>query len=380
MYDEVDIFASDKIKEFMKTRLYVCVCMLLLMFSCDNINVSQRSEKYEKHEKSFIEGLENYEDYDIRKKSNNDFSKLLFEDTCTFYYDFPYLTDSTGIVNIATSDDGNIRIYSWDTQLGGTMIRWDNVIQYRSNGKLKSFEGNIWSIDESEEKNEIDFGCWTKAIYSFKRNDGQTIYVTESYFRESGSYGYSTLDAFYVSDGKLKMIEKAFVMPNNNYHIGTEYIIPSWYFSTDGKGWDWIYSLDRDTQTFYVPVAEDLELTDQYDLYKFNGNRFVHIKREGGYWLHPSLKKFERLEKLAQVGKFLIRIDRISSGKFRYSSWSDTENMKRKPDIIIENGIYDEEKEEYRFINGNYIYSIKTNVEGAELVVIHNDEILLMAE
>ena len=138
--------------------------------------------------------------------------------------------------------------------------------------------------------------------------------------------------------------------------------------------------MDRDTQTFYVPVAEDLELTDQYDLYRFNGTKFVHAGREGGYWLHPSLRKFERLEKLAQVGKFLIRIDRISSGKFRYSSWSDTENMKRKPDIIIENGIYDEEKEEYRFINGNYIYSIKTNVEGAELVVIHNDEILLMAE
>ena len=93
--------------------------------------------------KTFLEGLDNYEDYDIRKKSSDDFSKLLMEDTCTFYYDFPYLTDSTGIVNIATSDDGNIRIYSWDTQLGGTMIRWDNVIQYRSNGRLKSFEGNI---------------------------------------------------------------------------------------------------------------------------------------------------------------------------------------------------------------------------------------------
>ena len=380
MYDEVDIFASDKIKEFMKTRLYVCVCMLLLMFSCDNINVSQRSEKYEKHEKSFLEGLDNYEDCDIRKKSSDDFSKLLFEDTCTFYYDFSYLTDSTGVVNIAASDDGNIRIYSWDTQLGGTMIRWDNVIQYRSNGKLKSLEGSIWSIDESEEKNEIDFGCWTKAIYSFKRNDGQTIYVTESYFRESGSYGCSTLDAFYVSEGNLKMIENAFVTPNKNYRIGTEYIIPSWYFSTDGKGWDWIYSLDRNTQTFYVPVVDDLELLDQYDLYRFNGNKFVYIGRDGGYWLHPSLRKFEKLEKLAQVGKFLIRIDRITSGKFRYSSWSGTEDMTKKPDIVIENGIYDEEKDEYRFINGNYTYNIKTSVEGAELVVKHNDKIILTAE
>ena len=125
---------------------------------------------------------------------------------------------------------------------------------------------------------------------------------------------------------------------------------------------------------------KELYILYQYDLYKFNGTKFVHLGREGGYWLHPSLRKFERLEKLAQAGKFLIRIDRISSGKFRYSSWSDTENMKREPDIIIESGIYDEEKEEYRFINGNYIYSIKTNVEGAELVVMHNDEILLMAE
>ena len=380
MNDKVDIFATHKIKEFMKTRLYVCVCMLLLMFSCDNINVSQCSEKYEKHEKSFIEGLDNYEDYDIRKKSSDDFSKLLFEDTCTFYYDFPYLTDSTGIVNIAASDDGDIRIYSWDTQLGGTMIRWDNVIQYRSNGKLKSLEGSIWSIDESEEKNEIDFGCWTKAIYSFKRNDGQTIYVTESYFRESGSYGCSTLDAFYVSEGKLKMIENAFVTPNKNHRIGTEYIIPSWYFSTDGKGWDWIYSLDRNTQTFYVPIVDDLELLDQYDLYRFNGNKFVYIGRDGGYWLYPSLRKFEKLEKLAKVGKFLIRIDRITSGKFRYSSWSGTEDMTKNPDIVIENGIYDEEKDEYRFINGNYTYNIKTSVEGAELVVKHNDKIILTAE
>lgn len=380
MYDEVDIFASDKIKEFMKTRLYVCVCMLLLMFSCDNINVSQRSEKYEKHEKSFIEGLENYEDLDLREKANDDFAKLLFEDTCTFYYDFPYVTDSTEIVNIAASDDENVRIYSWDTQLGGTMVCWDNVIQYRSNGKIKSYDGSIWSVDESREENEIDFGCWTKAIYTFNRNDGQTIYVTESYFRESSSYGYSTLDAFNISDGKLKMIEDAFVIPNDNFHLGIEYIIPSWYFLTDGKGWDWIFSLDRNTQTFYVPVVDDLELLDQYDLYRFNGNKFVYAGREGGYWLHPSLRKFERLEKLAQVGKFLIRIDRISSGKFRYSSWSGTEDMTEKPDIVIENGKYHEEKDEYRFINGNYTYSIKIGEEGSKLVVMHKNEVILTAE
>ena len=206
----------------MKRKLLVCVWLMLLIFSCKNINIKQRLEEYAKHEKTFLEGLENIEDYNIREKSNNDFSKWLFKDTCTFYYDFPYSTDSTKIVNIAASEDNNIRIYSWDTQLGGTMVCWDNVIQFRSNGKLKSYDGSIWSIDESQEENEIDFGCWTKNIYSFKRNDGQTIYVTESYFRESSNYGYSTLDAFCISNGKLQTIEDAFVMPNDNYHIGTE--------------------------------------------------------------------------------------------------------------------------------------------------------------
>lgn len=363
----------------MKRKLLVCVWLMLLIFSCKNINIKQRLEEYAKHEKTFLEGLENIEDYNIREKSNNDFSKWLFKDTCTFYYDFPYSTDSTKIVNIAASEDNNIRIYSWDTQLGGTMVCWDNVIQFRSNGKLKSYDGSIWSIDESQEENEIDFGCWTKNIYSFKRNDGQTIYVTESYFRESSNYGYSTLDAFCISNGKLQTIEDAFVMPNDNYHIGTEYIIPSWYFLTDGKGWDWIFSLDKNTNTFYVPVVDDMELLDQYDLYRFNGNYFIYSGREGGYWLHPSIRKFNRLEKLVKIGKFLVRIDKVTADTYRYTSWSNTEDMSQKPDITIENGNYNKSKDEYRFINGNYTYCIKVKEEGTELVIKQYNKIVLTA-
>ena len=35
-------------------------------------------------------------------------------------------------VTIANSDDKCLRIYSWDTGQGGTMIQWSNLIQYRS--------------------------------------------------------------------------------------------------------------------------------------------------------------------------------------------------------------------------------------------------------
>ena len=260
------------------------------------------------------------------------------------------------------------------------MIYWENVVQYKSDGKLLTFDGSIWralnETDENEE-GEIDYGCWTNSIYTFKRNDGQTIYVTESYFRCSSAIGYSSLDAFRISNGELKPIEDAF---NGSSSIGTDYNIPSWYFLTDGKGWDWTFSFDKNTQTFYVPIAVDSEMVDQYDLYTFNGDKFVHAGQDGGYWLHPSLRKFEQLMKLAQVGKYLIRIDQTAPGHMRYASWSDTEDMTKKPDIIIENGKYDTKKDEFRFINGDYSYSIKTENDTTKLVVMRKNEILLTAK
>ena len=145
---------------------------------------------------------------------------------------------------------------------------------------------------------------------------------------------------------------------------------------TDGKGWDWIFSLDKNTNTFYVPVVDDMELLDQYDLYRFNGNYFIYSGREGGYWLHPSIRKFNRLEKLVKIGKFLVRIDKVTADTYRYTSWSNTEDMSQKPDITIENGNYNKSKDEYRFINGNYTYCIKVKEEGTELVIKQYNKIV----
>ena len=41
--------------------------------------------------------------------------------------------------------------------------------------------------------------------------------------------------------------------------------------------------------------------------------------------------------------------------------------IQEKPDIIIENGKYDKEKNEYRFINGDYVYIIAEKEEGTEI-------------
>ena len=78
------IFVAAKIMRIMKRNLFVYICLILLTCSCNTKSINQRWQEYAKSEKTFLEGLDNYEDYDIRKKSSDDFSKLLFEDTCTF--------------------------------------------------------------------------------------------------------------------------------------------------------------------------------------------------------------------------------------------------------------------------------------------------------
>jgi len=359
------------------------ILFLAIAVSCTTQTEEERLAEYAKREVEFQKDLR--KNWEEREKVNKSFAEWLLKDTCTYYYDFPYLKDSMETVTIATSDDGKVRIYSWDTEMGGTMIEWSNVIQYRSeDGKLRTFDGCVWDFEKSSEESEGDgnFGCLTQSIYSFQRRNGQIIYVTDSYFRESSIYGFNELNAFCISNGKLQNVTDAFVTPEGEMRqdVGVEYIIPSWYFLTGGRGWDWIFSLEDETQTFYLPVtSEDMpnNMTDQYDLYKFNGYQFVYIGRDGGYWLHPSLRKFDKLSSMFKSGKYLIRVDQLQDGSYRYASWSGTEDMRKKPDIVIYNGEFDELIACYTFTNGDYKYLLFEREKGDRLEVYHKNKQLL---
>ena len=149
-----------------KDIIWSIVWVWMGMASCTTQTEEERLEEYTKHEVDFRKGLE--ENWEERDKVNEDFAKWLLKDTCTYYYDFPHLTDSLETITIVASDDGKVRIYSWDTWMGGTMIDWKNVIHYRSeDGKLNTFDGCVWDIDKisEDEEDEGGFGCYAKAIY-----------------------------------------------------------------------------------------------------------------------------------------------------------------------------------------------------------------------
>jgi hypothetical protein len=134
---------------------------------------------------------------DSLERANDDFREMLLKYTSlqplTIGFDFKGL-EKEGL-SIATSSDGLFRIYSWDTYTGGTMHYFDNVYQFKANGKVYSK-----TIRESTE--EGDPGYWYSTIYSLN-NGGKTYYLGLRHAIYSTSDAYQGVKAFSIGSNSL---------------------------------------------------------------------------------------------------------------------------------------------------------------------------------
>jgi hypothetical protein len=85
-------------------------------------------------------------------------------------------------VKIATSSDGKIRIYSWDTWTGGTMRGMNSIIQYKRNGNVFAKVLFDAIADDSD-----DAGSFYEKIFTVKGN-------THTYYLAIGESIYSSMD------------------------------------------------------------------------------------------------------------------------------------------------------------------------------------------
>ncbi|MFT3901764.1 MAG: hypothetical protein QM727_01200 [Niabella sp.] len=84
--------------------------------------------------------------------------------------------------------------------------------------------------------------------------------------------------------------------------------------------------------------------------------------------LHTSLKNFKQPTYRLKTKSFLIRIDEISNGKYRFASWKRDGKESSKPDIILNNGklVFEGSGGNHVIIfpNGNYTYKVYRNLIG----------------
>ena len=82
--------------------------------------------------------------------------------------------------------------------------------------------------------------------------------------------------------------------------------------------------------------------------------------------LHSSLKKFEQPVMVFKTTKYLIRIDALKNGQYRYASWKIGKSQASKPDLVLNHGQIQFDgsggNHHYQFKSGAYIYIVDRNV------------------
>lgn len=269
-------------------------------------------------------------------------------------------------VTVVASDDGNLKFYTWNPN-PNAFYGYSTYVQVRGkDGKGK--EGCL----------PFDFtdGPAVTKVHTLRKNDGSTYYLLEVSFRE-GAYGESRLVAVRIEDDTLvpASIYDGGEVREDEEETSVEYNIPDWYFSTLGEGWDWLFEYDKATKTLYVPKYVSVELgedeyvysgiADRYDEYCFNGEKLVPVRKDQpNRRLHESLWRYAYLGGTYRTSDFIIRIDGMEDGTFRYASWKKGNPMSSKPEVVIyggkETGDYS-----FTFTNDGYEYVVNEEIPSA---------------
>ena len=207
------------------------------------------SDSLERENKSFQAGLLDYTSANPETISNS-------------FQDFV----KAGLI-LATSDDGLFRIYSWDTQTGGTMHFYDNIYKYKSGDKVYSITGKRDTIEGGDPRS------WYSEIYTLVNNG-------KKYYLGLENSEYSTKD--------LSQSIKFFTINNNSLNDTVSLLkTGSKKMNTVGINYNFfsvedhperplkLIVYDEKNKTISVPVVDDkLKVTKKYDVYRFNGEYF----------------------------------------------------------------------------------------------------------
>lgn len=259
--------------------------------------------------------------------------------------------------HVCMSEDGCITIESGMHPNGGTSPDY----------------WTVWTIKDNEDKKhkiKSPTSSYQDKIHCLSKNDGTTYYIVNCYDKASSSDGYEWLEAYKIVGDTVERVNV--VDGSSPYReddrFSVNYDIPSWYFATNGAGYDWILEYDIDSKELYVPITtENNDITDRYKVWRFEGERFVYQGERPNRHLHSILSQYDRLLQYITTKDYTVRVDMLANGELRYSSWNKTGTTNDYPDIVLTGGkkVHYEVAldqlplcDEYRFKNGNCQYIV----------------------
>ena len=250
-----------------------------------------------------------------------------------------------------SSDDNNVKLYKWYID-GGSMNPG------LCNGFLCVKNDNDYNLYTSS---SVDFDYYYSLPISLYANeikeietlDGKKVYLVFSRVAEVVSY--------VIDDGKL--VEYPIFTINNKMESVLEFYywpVLNDYYTRNHIGID--YNTDGD---IWVSLPNGYKEIHHFNGYKYELKEVVYDEHIP---LYENLRNFKSNVVILDFSPFVIRIDEMPNGNYRYASWHEKE-MSEKPNLIINNSLCEKkvepaalgwyaEKIEYTFTNGEYQYIV----------------------
>ncbi|RYE41411.1 MAG: hypothetical protein EOP48_23985 [Sphingobacteriales bacterium] len=258
-------------------RLIVLVLFLAIL-SCDKGNAQSKDlitqeNKFAQLYSKLFESL--HGDWGITmaysEKFSNQFTSFIRATPATLDYPFKKLIDSN-YLQIRTSSDGNLRIYSWDTWTGGTMHEYSTIYQWRDNGKVFT---KVLNVDKD------DPGSFVSQIFTVAIG-GKPYYLAVTNATYSTKDARQSIAAYTIIGGKLVDTVKLFktkIKRLNRIDVDFD------FFSVVDRPERplELITYDDKQKIIYIPVVGDKEqVTKKNILYQLKGSYFEFIGIETG--------------------------------------------------------------------------------------------------
>ena len=271
------------------------------------------------------------------------------------------LTEETGNEGIfeggkiCASEDGRVTIESGIYPDGGTSP------DYWAKWTIVNEQGEKLVL-------RLAYTSFMSKVHSLQKSDGTAYYLVNCFGKASSVDGYEWLEAYKIVGDTIKKVN----VIDGSDHVGNDdfsvnYEISHWYYTTNGAGYDWMFEYDTKTRRLYVPTTNEQVVLDRYQVWEFNGERFVCLGERPHKGLHESLEKYNCLICYFSTEDYIVRVDSLDSRELRYASWRKPKTMADTPDIVLTGGqrrkytaAPDELRrcDDFRFANESYEYVV----------------------
>ena len=190
---------------------------------------------------------------------SDEFKAFITEHKETMEDDFKNLSK---YIHIVTSKDKNLKIYSWDTQEGGTMKFFDRLIQYKTGDKVHTY---------SVSPEEGDSGAFTIAIHSIEIQN-RKYYLVVDYSIGSTKDHAQSVQAYTIDKGKLD--DKVKIFKTSKELLNTIHFYFDFFSVVDRKERPiQLIQYNNKKKSLYIPVVNEAGIvSNSFLVYTLKGN------------------------------------------------------------------------------------------------------------